>query len=634
MKKSYPYLNDKDFLKILDEQKVKEQLVKITVLDWNENPINEIQGRAVSGNLNLDGKSSIRRTCNLTMVVTEQEFDYNNIKNLISINKKVFLEIGIKNMTSLYTEEKYIWFPQGLFIIMGESLSHNTSGTTVSLQLKDKMVLLNGECGGTLPAAVTFHEIENFDEEGNSEITNPTIYQIILELVNHFGEQQLGKIIISGVDTRIKQVMKWTGSDPLYLIRYVDENETVQYTPTLDDPAGTGVEYYMYPLGHDVGYIYTDFIYPGELISNAGDTVCTILDTIKNTLGNYEYFFDVFGNFIFQEIQNYLNTTQATFDLEKINNSNYLVDMTNGKKAYSFDDSNLITSYSNSPQFNMIKNDFIVWGKRKTITDEELPIRYHLAIDTKPIIGNKYNVVFYEDPDDNLIKARAAKEDEIGTLITTKDWRSELYLSGVVSELYATDSNFYYIELMNEWTKLYDLQKGQFLDEVKAYPFNIDYFLDFIDSSSALGEFSVQNIGRRSKVIVDDKINCVFEPAVPDLVLIEIGGENQRDLINECMQRGQEYVQVPSDIYSLINLGGTFNSAFNMIKDLLYQYTNYNETVNLQAIPIYYLEPNIRIGIHDEDSGIFGDYIIQNISLPLDINGTMSISAIKALNKI
>ena len=34
-----------------------------------------------------------------------------------------------------------------------------------------------------------------------------------------------------------------------------------------------------------------------------------LLDNIKNKLGNYEYYYDIDGNFIFQEIKNYLNTS-------------------------------------------------------------------------------------------------------------------------------------------------------------------------------------------------------------------------------------------------------------------------------------------------------------------------------------
>ncbi|MGN0992864.1 MAG: hypothetical protein ACI4PE_02990 [Bacilli bacterium] len=121
-----------------------------------------------------------------------------------------------------------------------------------------------------------------------------------------------------------------------------------------------GKAYKSFEYGEDIGFIYTDFIYPNELIGDAGSTVCTILDSIKNALGNFEYFYDIDGNFHFQEIKNYLNTSQATIELEKLTKDDYIIDISKGKVVYNFDNSNLITSYSNNPQYNMIKNDFIV----------------------------------------------------------------------------------------------------------------------------------------------------------------------------------------------------------------------------------------------------------------------------------
>jgi hypothetical protein len=49
----------------------------------------------------------------------------------------------------------------------------------------------------------------------------------------------------------------------------------------------------------DIGYELTDFTYPSDLILDAGDTVTDLLDKIIDALGNYEYFFDINGNFIF-----------------------------------------------------------------------------------------------------------------------------------------------------------------------------------------------------------------------------------------------------------------------------------------------------------------------------------------------
>jgi hypothetical protein len=178
------------------------------------------------------------------------------------------------------------------------------------------------------------------------------------------------------------------------------------YSMATNYAAAAGKEYKMFSYGEDIGYIYSDFYYTDELIGNEGDNVCTILDKIKEYLGNFEYFYDIDGNFRFQEIKNYLNTSQATVDLNEMNNNNYLIDMKNGKTVYNFEGSNLVNSYNNTPQFNMIKNDFVVWGIKKNANDTEVPIRYHLAIDEKPKIGNSYYCFFYEDEDDGLTKAK------------------------------------------------------------------------------------------------------------------------------------------------------------------------------------------------------------------------------------
>lgn len=1568
MEKQYIYSTDDEFLQLINRQRIQDQYVKITLLDWNENPISEIQGLITGGSESLNGNSAVRRTCNLSMIVKDNIYSITDVNNLISINKKIFLEVGIENRTNQYLDEKIIWFPQGTFVINSANSSHSSNGTVISLQLKDKMCTLNGECGGTIPASTQFDEWETIDDKGNILISKPVVSQIIREAVNHFGGEQLSKIIISDIDDRIKSVMKWIGNTPIYMVsnngnynlttnyneikdmeatqktfeagnqfsfnsnegfkidklvvdgkstqktstrginycpdinkwglnngayiengyivlpkatanavspfipidkqqyswfayakvytevennkllcntEYYDGNKKrlsgngnavlignvstdnnyywefggnstseygqalhnakyikivfaysssysngaykikapmitsekqqnfIPYVPNMPSPNypskvecvksknllkglstsntdttywnnlnknyftplsngwgrwevdntsgtstifanamvnlsaidlkpgttytfvveirnstisenpnaylqiitnnatgafktgrliayqdinenktivfnsvtkdsfngvtrgvdtylrlgagtkgtvearislfeygnntsstyvpynsiqskivgknlvdykavrgssntivsiindgfdvkgnyagivtinnlktntdyclqyitnniigttkyvlvfphadtssslksftnGTGgtfntgsnisidiwfysgvgtvgevnftniqleegtqatdyepyqekilninlqdnelcslpnnikdelviengrakiiknvgkvvlngsevwkrdttnqfysliikslvkassvlisnyfeysggwretdgifigetgamglintkvdnvsdlitwlsthntIVYYeletpteidlgevgtlstfegannllidtnlnttisgsykclqgdyghrMFSYGDDIGFIYTDFTFPTELIGNAGDNVTTILDKIKSTLGNnYEYFYDVPGNFRFQEIKNYLNTKQATTEIKKLSNSDYLVDMAKGKRAYNLD-STLGTSYSNNPQYMNIKNDYVVWGARKTGDGISVPIRYHLAIDKKPKIGNIYNCFFYLDPDDGLEKATipieyqtknnfpkvgvnktyyldkstnviymwdgktesyltisglettgyptindfpsqgdskkvyvdqstlnryswainqqsdhyldiqtqkkssyinyintiAPMEDkisqneedikkdnlaleEMGTIeqinaaitdvntditmqqatvnmikqeiktleeekekatseeekqmiqteidnytmeleleqmalenlqnqlavlqnyltqrpileqeildkqnenknlkdkiqaelekynnkveelsnkeyeyvlteskeltkIKTTDWRTELYLQGVMAEPLGVNSNYYYPELAAEWPKIYNLKAesytengetiytGDFYQEVKDHPEELTYFLDFIDSNAEISKFSVSNIGRRSLVESSNSFNCVFEPDVPDFVLIESGQTDTAKKRQECEDKGQPYIQVSSNIYNMLALGGSSNSCFVEIKNLLYNHTKYNESIQVQCLPIYQIEPNIRIGVQDAQSNIFGDYMINTISLPLAPNGTMSISAMRALEKL
>lgn len=635
MAHNFPYLNDSSFLERFDKIRLKEQFVKLIVLDFYQNPIQQIQGKVISGNFNLDGSSSMRRTGNINLIADDLENNLTDTKHLLSINKKIEVLIGFTNTTGEYQQYDMIWFPQGVYLIIAANISNSLSGISIALTLHDKMALLNGECGGTLPASIILSEIEDIDEEGESVISKPTLYRIIQQLVNHFGGEQLGKIIISDIDNEAREVMKWTGSTPLYYYTSIEEGHPYySFSTNYNEFIGRGIspdDIKQFNYGDDVGYILTDFSYPGDLISKAGDTICSILDQIKNVLGNYEYFYDINGNFIFQEIKNYLNKSYANQILTDINKDNYSVDYTSGKSVYTFDDSDLIISISNSPQYQQIKNDFIIWGKRKSISGKEIPIRYHLAIDNKPKVGNTYTIKSVIDQDD----IQKFVIDEAGTPVTTSDFRTELLLSGVAAQPFATDSNYYYTELQNEWSKIYDVMNGNFKNQALAHPNEIDFFLDIIDETQTeIGQYGVQNIGRRTVALVDDTVNCIFAPQIPDIVIIQQGTDKTQEQQQWCQDRNQPYVQVRDQVYSMLWEGGMLKPAYDEIKKELYQYTTFNEQVSLTTVPIYYLEPNTRITIRDSVTGVYGDFMIKSISMPLDINGTMSISCTKALERL
>ena len=725
MNNNYLYLYDKSFLKKVYSLHLKDFFVKIIVLNWQQNPIQHIQGKITSANISINSQSSLRRTANLSMVIDDNYNNITNINSIISINKKVSMQIGILNTTNQYTDYNIIWFPMGVYVVTSVNISHSVTDLILSIQLKDKMCLLNGECGGVIQASTVFDSYYTIDESGQQVISRPTIYQIIREIVNHFGNQQLGKIIISDLDTRIKQVMQWNGDTALYLIQksnqyFITTNATEYLNKIQDgynDVLGSPFQY-----GDDVGYIYTDFTYPGDLISTQGETITSILDKIINVLGNYEYFYDLNGNFVFQQIRNYLNNSQSKYILnienqysqindteflfnysncflvpdyvadlkiyKKILPKSYLLDLSKGKSVYEFDDGNLINTFNNSPQYNQIKNDFVVWGK-KSVGNVQRPIRYHLAIDEIPEVGNVYQCFGYLDQDDGIIKyhtplkfknknnfpkkgtpgifyydlkdkiiykwdiddnnntnyiAIGSSSDLIH--VKTKDWRTELYFQGVSAQPFGTQSNYYYAQLKNEWPKMYQIVQGEdglyydkILDQIERNPTSIDYFLDIIDSSSQIAEFSVNNIGRRTVVISDDKINCIFQPFVPDVILLPLLNlnENSSDIEKtrkQCEIRGQYYYQLDNNIYNTLSIGGSSNSAYQKIRQLLCQYTSYNENVSISTIPIYHLQPNTRISIKDIDSDIGGDYIINSMSIDLGSSNSMSINATRALQKI
>ena len=75
-------------------------------------------------------------------------------------------------------------------------------------------------------------------------------------------------------------------------------------------------------------------------------------------------------------------------------------------------------------------------------------------------------------------------------------------------------------------------------------------------------------------------------------------------------------------------------SAQDELNNLLYQHTCSKENVNLTAVPIYYLQPNTRVFVKDDNTGINGEYIVNKVTVPLQYNGTTAITATKAVERI
>lgn len=633
----FEYLNDMDFLTQLDKLHMRVQYAKIILLSFkDEEPIKEIQGSITSGNLSVNGSSAIRRTINLTMLASIDNSNLEDIDNEISINKKIKVLIGYDNPLKSYKDYgDIIWFPCGLFVLSSANISRSTSGWNISITGKDKMCLLDGTAGGTLPASITFHESLVQLDNGDVEIQYPTIFQIIYEAVNHWGGEAIENIIITDIDEEIKMLVRYMGDKPVY---FSNDYQSLSFEAQEDYP-------HMFSYGQDAGYKYTDFTYPGELVLNAGDTVVTLLDKIVSTLGNYEYFYNIDGKFVFQEIKNYLNTGSPLLELSP---EDYVRSYNNAKFLYSLTDLDTTTAITRNPKYDNVKNDFYVWGKRKTSTGVEVSIRYHLAIDDKPDIDlAMQNMWEVKDKKSNLIVRYDfntlddySVDDYTVTLVGTPcdEWREELYrraLNAQVSN--SVYDNYYDSELIAEWRNLYNPMNknwdatNHWNPDVFNDPGSINFWLDFIDTSSALGKYSIKNIGRRTKVVNNNDIKTIYNSEVPDVVFIE--GLDQ-DLIVKYQGIGQRFFILTNEYYDMFSISTTGTSCFDQIREMMYQNLCYNTTISLTCLPKYYIEPNNIIRIEDKDSNIYGNYQITQYSLPLTYNGTMSITATEVLTRV
>jgi hypothetical protein len=206
------------------------------------------------------------------------------------------------------------------------------------------MCFLNGDLGGSLIASIDFGIEEYYDKANNTTTYTPIpIETIIKEAIHTYAGEPYYNIIINDLDEIAVELLEYRGDVPMYLlydtelssftnftlngempcynssntdIDYKLNSESIIYDPRVDlsdvtdvitpttvifdkdKPNGiytiAKIEY-----GQSVGYRPTELTYAGDLISKVGESITSILDKIKKMLGEYEYFYDVEGHFVF-----------------------------------------------------------------------------------------------------------------------------------------------------------------------------------------------------------------------------------------------------------------------------------------------------------------------------------------------
>lgn len=777
---------DKEFLKELDKSRTKTKYARVTTLTWDESPIQSVEGRVTQGSISLDGASAVRRTCSLSMVV--EDVDVSNY--YWGLNTKFKLEVGIKNNVDPSYPD-IIWFPQGIYLITSLSSALAVNNFTLSIQGKDKMSLLNGDIGGSITAQTQF---DSWEEERNNEwvIKKYPIKQIIRDAVHQYGGEPFHNIIINDLDEMGLELLEYRYDTPMFLIREVENNEYIQGTLNADTqfevaildaqnkPTGEyrlttigekkedGTYRHIFDLlvdtltddnpdptifysdnkaycaakieyGDTAGYRATDLIYPDDLIGNVGESLTSILDKIKNLLGEFEYFYDIDGRFVFQKKRHYLDTVWNPIGEDK-----YVKDMAqNSAETYIFSGSELITAFNNSPNLNNIKNDFSVWGTRKGVGGADIPIHIRYAIDEKPVYYKTIDGIRYctKEFEDCVVIAWQEiifqmqkdyrkynhSDDFETTIIQNNPPIAELNFKGYTSG--RTGYEIYYIDLEGFWRQIYypqyayEEQMAKYEDKlVKLYeeldtydstaseakqavqnqiialeneivkfvsdysqsfakvphllglakvdellnpdeekkldedfakilaeilwttnnsfeapyfffnrlvyeePENLNFWFDFLDLDGVLNDFSCRAIGARPKAVNDKDVKSIYFRSTPTIIFYE-------NELEKTTHTGYRYFQV-ANIESMCSVSTQGKSAKEAVDQLLYNHSYALESVSITAIPIYYLELNTRVNIHDERAGISGDYVVTKMTLPLTYNGTMSMTATKAVDYI
>lgn len=551
----------KEFLQQLDKVQQKEIYAKISALTFNETPIETIEGRITAGSINVDGSSAVRRTCSLTVVA--ENFDYNNY--VWGLNTKFKLEIGVKN-TINQNYPNVIWFKQGVYVLTSFNVSRSTTNFTINLSGKDKMCLLNGEMGGVFESSIDFGQIEEENADGNWIIRKIPIHEIIRNAVHVYGKEPYHNIIINDLDTYGVELLEYRYDIPMYLYRSADENaqavydnailennDTVlyikennafkkvklnelplTYLESLIDidqtnqnvgkvytqPKDNSASYYFTKIenGQTAGYRETELTFAGDLIAKVGESLTSILDKIKNMLTEFEYFYNLEGQFIFQKKQSFIETMWSPSQSEDTSYETLPNILAGKTELYTFTNNELITAFNNNPNIGNLKNDFSVWGERFTVSGTKIPVHMRYAIDDKPAqyktikvtaeeiqpYNQKYNTQL--KPQLNQITYISASQYRTYTInndiFIECDWREVIYQMAKdyfkynhldsfelkVSQanpeylLGRTGYESYYTDLQGFWRELYYPSLAEDFTEIVSEYENLDSEIQLLES--------------------------------------------------------------------------------------------------------------------------------------------------------
>ena len=194
---------------------------------------------------------------------------------------------------------------------------------------------------------------------------------------------------------------------------------------------------------------------------------------------------------------------------------------------------------------------------------------------------------------------------------------------------YDYDPNcIYYVEGLKEYELDPESPNLYWNKQVQDSPESLNFWFDFLDTYGELSQYSVANVGDRPKAVNDSNVKAIYFRETPGVIFVE-------DLNNiDEKKSGYTYAQLPQHLEYLFSISGQGKSAKDVLDNYLYTYSYCTESITINAIPVYHLEPNTRIFVRDDRCGINGEYIITKINYPLDTSGTMSINATKVVDRI
>lgn len=128
------------------KKNIRDLRVKINILNFNMQTVDEITGVVLDGSINVDATADIRRTCSLSLVVKDSTLELQP-GGRIWVDKYFQVFVDYLNSGD--------WINMGIYLVDAPSWSYDPGNSTLSLQGLDLMSKLTGQRNGCLEGIPT-----------------------------------------------------------------------------------------------------------------------------------------------------------------------------------------------------------------------------------------------------------------------------------------------------------------------------------------------------------------------------------------------------------------------------------------------------------------------------------------------
>lgn len=124
-------------------QSLRNLHIKLNVLNFDYNILDSIEGNVLSGQVRIDANSDIRRTCDLSFVVTDSSLEV-QAGGQIFLDKLIQVYSGVNDIAT----GEIAWTNMGIYLINQPTYTYDASTKTMSFSGVDLMAKLTGARNG------------------------------------------------------------------------------------------------------------------------------------------------------------------------------------------------------------------------------------------------------------------------------------------------------------------------------------------------------------------------------------------------------------------------------------------------------------------------------------------------------